>query len=388
MSTTGAWSTRLRVGPDRGCARGVCELGWVGTRLDGQGRARFDPLNVPFLVDSYAASRGVERREPGAAVRRRHRRRHGAGRAGAGAAASAAARRPVARADGSTGAKDRVVRVRGRRACVAALGAVGVPLGRGASITGLDGVARARAISRRTTSRRRAICCRTPRWGRHRGDLRQPPDLVALSRTSARSCVRAAELAFAPTLSAAKADDRNAGGAVRRRRAGGQPRRAGREVLRERSGRSLTSSVVPADARAGVRPSSGRGYRTRRPAVGMRGGGPPDGRADRHVRVAVRRGEPGAGRVDFEGFARRPFQARASQWARRADRGLPRRPQRAGVRRELQVYRDRITFGGRSRSARYGALAARRRPRFRSSPTTTRTVTSSGSRTPGSGCDR
>jgi TRAP-type C4-dicarboxylate transport system substrate-binding protein len=330
---------------------GRTQLGWVASRAwTAVGVHSLDPLNVPFEVGSYAG----EQAELSAASRAPL--LAGVTAAGMepiglvpGALHWLLLRRPVARPGDLQGLRiglfDSAV---GARA-LAALGAVGVPLARSASLHGLDGVALgAGDLAALYVSQARYLLSDAP--------LGPAPRVIFANRRSwsrlsseQRAILRhAAELAFAPMLSAAKADGRNAQAElcdanVRLVAVGA----AGRAALKREVGPVFDQVSGPRDARA-----------ARRAVEQARGVDQPDPitcAAATHTRrdaltgafeYTVRRGDPGAVRDELEGFRSVRFKVVFRDGRAVQTVAFPDGHSEVGFDERYSVYRDRITFGG------------------------------------------
>jgi TRAP-type C4-dicarboxylate transport system substrate-binding protein len=196
---------------------GRAQLGWVASRAwTAVGVHSLDALNVPFEVDSYAG----EQAELSAASRAPL--LAGVTAAGVepvglvpGALHLLLLRRPVARSGDLQGLRIGVFGSQVGERAFGALGAVAVPLARGASMSGLDGVAGGLGdLAARYVADARYLLADAPLGPAPRVIFANRRTWSRLGSDQRGILRRAAELAFAPMLGAVEADDRNARAAL------------------------------------------------------------------------------------------------------------------------------------------------------------------------------
>jgi TRAP-type C4-dicarboxylate transport system substrate-binding protein len=332
---------------------GRIDLGWVGARAwTAEGVRSFDALDVPFLVDSYAAEDAV--------LGSPEARRMLAGVAAAGVQPIGLlpgplrlllARRPVRSVRDLQGLEIGVgaseVGERGLRE----LGAIPAPLARGASMGSLDAVeGRLGTLAAAYVYRARYLMADAPLWPR-------PIVLFANRRAWARLDERergvleaAAARAFAPTLRAEERDDRArmdvlCDANVRLVTVGAE----GRAALRDAVAPLSAEVRANADARAGLRAVERARANAQAPAQ----------LACKQARPAaepaltgtfewtLRRGEPGTPRgFDFEGANHVRFRVMLQNGRAVETEVFPDGHSELGFDEIYSVYRDRIRFGG------------------------------------------
>ena len=331
---------------------GRAQLGWVGTRAwTATGVHSFDALNAPFLIDSYATEEAV--------LRGADQERLFAGVTAAGVEPVGLlpgplhlllARRPVERATDLRGLKIGLFPSELGERALRLLGASPVPLARGESMGGLDGVAASMGdLAGRYIGEARYLIADAPFGAAPRLIFANRGTWANLSQDEREILRRAAELAFAPTLRNVEAGDR-AGitqlcdGGIRVVQIGAQ----GREELQGVAGRLSEDLGRLADAGAGLQAverarASGE---TPRQLVCE-----PASESDERALTGtfewmLRRGEPGTERVDFEGAPYIHYRLELRDGRAVQTVVFPDGHSEPGFDERYEVYRDRITFGG------------------------------------------
>jgi TRAP-type C4-dicarboxylate transport system substrate-binding protein len=333
---------------------GRAQLGWVGTRAwTGTGAHSFDALNAPFLVDSYATEeamlRGADQEQLFAGVT-------AAGVEPVGLLPGPLhlllARRPVERATDLQGLKIGLFASEVGERALRMLGASPVPLARGKSMSGLDAVAASVGdLAGRYIGEARYLVADAPFGAAPRLIFANRSTWANLSQDEREILRRAAEVAFAPMLRNIEAGDR-AGmtqlcdGGVRLVDIGAP----GPEQLRAELGPLYRELGRLADASAELQAAEharASGETPRRLACKPA--------SQSHERALtgtfewrVRRGEPGAERVDFEGAAHVRYRLELSNGRAVQTVVFPDGHSEPGSDDKYEVYRDRITFGGDS----------------------------------------
>ena len=333
---------------------GRAQLGWVGTRaLTANGARGFDALNMPFLVDSYATEEAVLR---GADE----------GRLFAGVMAAGVepvgllpgplhlllARRPIERATDLQGLEVGLVASEVGERALRMLGASPVPLARGESMGALDAVAASLGdLAGRYIGEARYLVADAPFGAAPRLIFANRATWANLSQDEREILRWAAELAFAPTLRSVEAGDRAGmtqlcNGGVRVVSIGAQ----GREQLQGAAAPVYDELRRLAEAGAGmqaVERARASGETPQRLACE-----PASQSAERALTGTfewrLRRGEPGAERVDFEGAAYVRFRLELDDGRAVQTVVFPDGHSEPGFDEKYEVYRDRITFGGDS----------------------------------------
>jgi TRAP-type transport system periplasmic protein len=331
---------------------GRAELGWVGTRAwTANGVNVFDALNAPFLIDSYATEEAVLR---------------GANQARLFAGVTAAgvepvgllpgplhlllARRPVEGATDLRGLKIGLAASEVGQRALRMLGASPVPLARGASMSGLDAVTASLGdLAGRYIGQARYLNADAPFGAAPRLIFANRSTWANLSQDEREILRRAAELAFASTLRTIEAGDRAGmtqlcNGGVRVVNIGAK----GREELQGAAGRLYDELGRLADAGAGVQAIE------RARASGETPGRlacEPASESDESALTGtfewtLRRGEPGAEYVDFEGASYVRFRLELRDGRAVQTVVFPDGHREPGFDEKYTVYRDRITFGG------------------------------------------
>ncbi len=331
---------------------GRAQLGWVGTRAwTATGAHSFDALNAPFLVDSYATEeamlRGADQEQLFAGVT-------AAGVEPIGLLPGPLhlilTRRPVERATDLQGLKIGLFASEVGERALRMLGASAVPLARGESMSGLDAVTASLGdLAGRYIGEARYLIADAPFGAAPRLIFANRRTWANLSQDEREILRRAAELAFAPTLRSVEAGDRAGmtqlcNGGVRVVSIGTQ----GREQLQGAAGPVYDELGRLADARAGmqaVERARASGERTQRLAC------EPASRSDERALTGtfewtLRRDEPGAERVDFEGAAYVRYRLELSDGRAVQTVVFPDGHSEPGFDEKYEVYRDRITFGG------------------------------------------
>ncbi len=332
---------------------GRVDLGWVGTRAwTATGVHSFDALNAPFLVESYSAQDAVLRGADG--------KRLLAGVVGAGFEPVALfpgplryllSRRPVRRAADFRGLKIGMTASRVGERSLRELGAVPVALVRGASMSGLDGVeANLGELAAHYVDQAPYLTWDAPFGPAVKVVFANRRMWFGLSQGDRVILRRAADRAFAKTLSAARDDDRAAAAqlcdsSVRLVTVGTQ----GRDALRLAVRLVYDEIRRRADARAGLqaveRARTGGRDVPQSLACKTAPSSPVPALAGRFM-WTMRRGEPGSKYVDFGHGSFVRFKlvlrfGRAVQTVILADGHSE-----PGFDDKYSVYRDRITFGG------------------------------------------
>jgi TRAP-type transport system periplasmic protein len=330
---------------------GRVQLGWVGARAwTAKGVHRFDALSAPFQIDSYAAEAAMLRNDD------RERWVAGLGAAGfapvglvPGPLHLLLARRPVARAADLQGLTIGVTASDVGQHALRVLGAVPVPLPRGASIRGLDAVVARLGDLASHLGEARYLTADAPLWSAPRVIFANRSTWDALSGAERTILRRAAAQASTRMFRNLEADDRAAmtqlcDGGVRLVMVGTRGREALRRAVKPAYGELQRS----ADARAGleaVERARGSGE-TPQPLACTPPSDSPGLALTGAFEWTLRRGERGAGDVDFEGgpYLRYRLELRNGRAVQTV--AFPDGHSEPGFDEKYQVYRDRITFGG------------------------------------------